>query len=82
MTDQIFTRLEQGWKCNYYFLIYDCQRLMDAMAKRNMMAPLCSGRIASLNTVGINLKITQNLNLKVGSYKITFVYYLPSLNAN
>ena len=52
------------------------------MAKSNIMAPLCSGRIASLNTVGINLKITQNLNLKVGSYKITFVYYLPSSNAN
>lgn len=56
--------------------------MIEVMAKSNIMAPLCSGRIASLNTVGINLKITQNLNLKVGSYKITFVYYLPSSNAN
>ena len=52
------------------------------MTKSNMIAPLCSGRIISLNTVGANVKITQTLQLKVGSYKISFVYYLPFSNAN
>ena len=56
--------------------------MIEVMAKINIMAPLCSGRIMSLNVIGINLKITQNLLLKVGNYKLSFVYYLPYSNAN
>ena len=55
---------------------------MEVMTKQNLVAPLCSGRILSLNTVGTNIKVTQTLELKVGTYKISLVYYLPYLNAN
>lgn len=47
------------------------------MTLNNTIAPLCSGRVASLIALGVNLKMSQNLTLKVGTYKITFVYYLP-----
>ena len=41
------------------------------------MGPLCSGNVLDLNSNTVNVIASQTLRLKVGTYKINFVYYLP-----
>ncbi len=46
------------------------------------MGPLCSGNVLDLNSNTVNVIASQTLRLKVGTYKISFVYYLPYQKAN
>jgi hypothetical protein len=52
------------------------------MTELNIIAPLCSGRVLDLNANTINVIATQTIKLKVGIYRINFIYYLPYENAD
>jgi hypothetical protein len=52
------------------------------MTELNYIAPMCSGNVLDLNANTVNVIASQNMRLKVGTYKINFVYYLPYENAN